>query len=110
MVIWIVGCGHCMLWMVGVHATLPVLGGDETYVLVQREDLSFLVEMHDVRVLGVSSGGPQRGVLSTLVALVVAIPPPFPPPVTAVMSHRLPGRLFQCFLLGVDVSVNARGF
>ena len=99
-----------MKWMVGVHVTLPVLGGDETYVLVQREDLSFPVEMHDVRVLGVSSGGPERGVLSTLVALMAGIPPPFPPPVTAVMSHHLLGRLFQCFLLGVDGSVNARGF
>ena len=72
------------------------------------------VKMHDARVLGVSSGGPERGVLSTLLALVVGlpppIPPPFPPPVTAVMSHHLLGRLFQCFLLGVDGSVNARGF
>ena len=80
--IWIWGCGYCMLWTVGVHATLPVLGGYETHVIAQREDLSFLVEMHNVRVLDVSSGSPERGVLHALQSFHVGgaggrLSPPF---------------------------------
>ena len=58
--------GVCVLRVVGVHARLPVLRGDEAHVVVEREDLCFGVQMQGVGVLRVPCGASQCSVLDAL--------------------------------------------